>query len=286
MKFNSLLKKAQSRIVNPTSMDRAKTANAMDIERFAVVTLHNKRAADALSMAGMAGLGGLVAGGGTYASLKKRDDETEKEFKKRKIKEVIVNAGAGAIAGGALPVASDMLSSLLKEQKTPVVDKAIQNLAIPSAGAATMAAVDQVRHNAKLPELEKREVAARKALADAQKTLRPTTVTGLDASGNPVTTTTGPTNAEIAAGAKAEASANKAISSSTRGLERSHLVTDNMLDAFRGLSIKDPRKSGMSLLKALGNSVARGKLRNPLAAATVLTTLPFLLKKFDQSYSS
>jgi len=319
MKFNSLLKKAQSRIVNPTSMDRAKTAHAMDIERFAIVTLHNKHAADALSVAGMAGLGGLVAGGGTYASLNKREDESEKDFKKRKIREALINAGAGAIAGGAIPVAGGMLSPLLSEERTPIADMALRNLTLPLIGATSVAITDQYRHGKKLPELEARDISSRKALSEALKAQRSTTVTTEDAKGGKKTTINQPDPVEEAAAIKAQAAAEKSISSVEKDLERSRMVTSsisdsldkvnfkspvsgvlksikasikdaiqlkNPLKALSGIKMRAPITGGMSLLENIGRSATKGKLRNPLLAATASMSLPFLLKKIDQSYSS
>jgi hypothetical protein len=153
MKFSEIIRKSKVRICNPTTLERAMCKDAFDIENLAIRKIANQDVAakiiGALSNPGVtAGIGATALGAGSLLSSSQKENETEEEFKSRRMNSAIANAIAGGAIGGAAPIAVDALKSLVPQERSPVKDalKFVGGQSLFAGGAAgAMGVVDRIR---------------------------------------------------------------------------------------------------------------------------------------------
>jgi hypothetical protein len=281
MRLKSIIKKATLQISHPTAIEKAQMANIVEIEKFAEDKIANAEVGEKIlaalsNPAVSAGIGGALAGGGTYLSSQRGEDESEEEFKKRQIKDSLVNSLAGAAVGGAAPIAINAVKDVAVPSEEGIVKKlfgkAMGNTLWAGGGAATGFGVDAWRHSTDAAKKTEALISALKSQIGN---------TGIDVkslqnlAGNvPPSGQSGPLDDLL-----------KHIKNMVPAKPEAYLNTNLMNQQARMTRHGDVGKSLLSVLnrKDFMPALLKGKLRNPALAAGAALTLPFILKKLDQA---
>lgn len=290
MTLKSILKKASYQISNPTYLDRAEMVMVSDIEKFAQTTMEMRKTGgimDYLSNPAItAGIGGLATGGGTYLASSKHEGEDEKEFKKRRLIDSLTNGLAGAVVGGAAPIAGKAINSIA----APKEDSFLKGVAKKSLGlgvwggggaAGGVAANKWLNRDAATSAITKRI----KELEESLTAIDHGGMSGIaSAAKRSLSGAKGPPEVE-----KLIEEAGK-ITGNVAGRSRSTIQT--LLNAAKATEERQAARVAPILgqglkggLQGIGQSLMGGKLMLPAIGTAAAIALPTILKKLDQTTS-